>query len=112
MCGTVITVVARRCRACGESLAHLVRRSRLQRAVEVALPEGVFLVEYIGSRIGYEFIQVRPGERFREMSWLWFVPRFDFDVGGRPAILEVRVAPWLSVWSFSLQIDEVIVYDE
>jgi hypothetical protein len=66
----------------------------------------------IGSRMGYELVQVHPGKRSHKMSWLWFVPRFEFDVGGHPAVVEVRVAPWLAVWTFSLQIDDIVVYDE
>jgi hypothetical protein len=112
MCGAAIRVVARRCQSCGETLSRLVRRSRLQRAVEVTLPDGAYLVEYIGSRMGYELVQVAPGERVQKMSWLWFVPRFNFEVGRYPAIVEVRVAPWLAVWSFSLQINDIVVYDE
>ena len=112
MCGAAIRVVARRCQSCGETLPRLVRRSRLQRAVEVVLPNGLYAVEYIGSRIGYEVVQVRPGDRVRKTSWLWFVPRFDFEVGGCPAAIEVRVAPWLAIWSFALQIDGVVVYEE
>jgi hypothetical protein len=112
MCGATVNVVARRCRSCGEDLTRLVRRSRLQRAIEVRLPDGIHLVEYVGSGFGYELVRVRPGGTIRKTSLLWFVPRFEFDVGGSPAVVEVRVAPWLAIWSFSLSINEIVVYDE
>jgi hypothetical protein len=112
MCGAAIQVVARRCKSCGEVLSRLVRRSRLQRAVEVILPEGTFLVEYIGSRIGYEMVQVQPGKVFRKASLLWFVPRFDFHVGRSAAVVEVRVAPWLAVRFFSLRINDILFYED
>ncbi len=76
------------------------------------LPQGIFIVEYVGSGVGYETIQVRPGKAFRKASLLWFVPRFDFDVGGSPAVVEVRVALWFAIHSFSLRVNDVLVYDE
>ena len=112
MCGAAIEAVACRCRSCGEPFWRILRRSRLQRAVEVTLPEGIFHVEYIGSGIGYESVRVRPGATVRKTSFRWFVPRFDFEVGGRRAVVGVRVALWLAVCSFALRIDDVVIYEE
>lgn len=112
MCGATIECVSRQCRSCGEDLMRLVRRTPLQRGIEVALPDGVFLVEYIGSKIGYEFVRTEPGKTFRKTSVLWFVPRFDFEIGRHPAVIEVRVALWFEITLFSLRVDDVLVYDE
>ena len=99
MCGAVVNAIARCCLSCGEPLVSLVRRSRLRRTIAVTLPEGCFFVEYEGTSV-------------RKLSLTWFVPRFEFDVGGHAGSIEIRVALWLAVRSFDLRIDNILVYTE
>lgn len=40
----------------------------------------------------------------------WFRPIFRFFVGSRPAVIAVRVAPWLAIRSFHLLIDGQVLY--
>jgi hypothetical protein len=91
--------------------AKLICRRWLYRLVEIVLPDGRHVVEYNGKGIGYEQVMV-DFRVIRAPSWYWFVPRFDFEVGGLPARLEVRVWPWLLLRSFVLRVGDEIVYAE
>jgi hypothetical protein len=62
--------------------------------------------------MGYEQVSVRPGTVTRKVSLIWFVPHFDFDVGGRPATINVSVWPWLAIRSFLLRVDGSLMYVE
>lgn len=90
---------------------RLIRRSRLRRAIEFNLPDGPHVVEYDGHGIGYEQVTV-DGIPLRRVAWLWFVPRFEFKVGGRPGVVEVRVWPWVTLRSLALRVGGRIVYAE
>jgi len=92
-------------------LARIAGGSWLRRTVEVVLPEGIFFVEYSGRGV-FDAVWVRPGTAVRKLGVTWFVPYFDFDVGGHPANVEVHVWPWLALRSFVLRLDGKILYTE
>jgi hypothetical protein len=91
--------------------ARLIRRGWLLRGIEVALSDGVHFVEYNGRGVGYEQVSV-DGAVVRERSWYWFVPRFEFKLGGFSSVVEVRVWPWLALQSLVLRVDDRVVYVE
>jgi Clp amino terminal domain, pathogenicity island component len=91
--------------------ARLVRRGWLRRAVEVSLPDGPHLVEYDGKGIGYECVSA-DGEVIRKTSGRWFVPHFEFQLGGWPTVVEVQVWPWLALRSLILRVGDRVVYAE
>ena len=90
--------------------ARLIRRGWLLRGIELWLSDGVHLVEYNGRGFGYEQVSV-DGAVIRK-SWYWFVPRFEFKVGGFPSVVEVRVWPWLLLRSLVLRVGDRAVYAE
>jgi hypothetical protein len=91
--------------------ARLIRGGWLLRGVEVSMFDGVHFVEYNGRGFGYEQVSV-DGVVIRKRSWYWFVPRFEFWLGGHPGVVEVRVWPWLSFRSLVLRVGDRVVYAE
>lgn len=91
--------------------ARRIRRGWLYRCIEVELPDGPHAVEYDGRGIGSEKVVVH-GRTIRRPSHLWFVPRFDFTLGGRPSVVEVRDWPWLGLESLVLRVDGKVIYAE
>jgi hypothetical protein len=91
--------------------ARLIRRRWLLRRIAVSLPDGVHLVEYNAWGFGYEQIVI-DGVVIRKRSWYWFVPRFEFKLGGHPGVVEVRVWPWLVLRSLVLRVGGRVVYAE
>jgi hypothetical protein len=92
-------------------LAELIRRGWLLRGIEISLSDGIHFVEYDGTGFGYEQVSV-DGDVIRRRSWYWFVPRFEFKVGGHPSVLEVRVWPWLLLRSLVLRVGDRILHAE
>jgi hypothetical protein len=90
----------------------LKESSGLRRLLDVVTPEGFYFVEYNGSGMGYETVLVNGKVVCQPSSLLWFVPRFEFKLGRRRAVIEVRVWPWLRISSFRLRIDGELVYEE
>jgi hypothetical protein len=90
--------------------ARLIHRGWLLRGIELSLPDGVHVVEYNGRGFGYEQVSVDGGV-IRKSSY-WFVPRFAFNLGGYPSVVEVRVWPWLSLRSLVLRVGDRVVYAE
>lgn len=90
---------------------RVVRRGRLRRAIEVTLTDGSHVVESDGKGIGFELVSA-DGSVMRKTGWHWFVPRFDFKLGGWPSVVELRVWPWLSLRSLVLRVDDRILYAE
>jgi hypothetical protein len=90
--------------------ARLIRSGWLLRGIEVAMPDGIHFVEYDGRGFGYEQVTV-DGLVIRK-SWYWFVPRFEFKLGGYPGSVEVRVWPWLLLRSLVLRVGDRVLYAE
>lgn len=91
--------------------AKLIRRGWLLRAIEFTLSDGLHVVKYDGRGIGYEQVTA-DGVVIRETRVEWFVPRFEFKVGGWPSVVEVRVWPWLSLRSLVLRVGDPIIHAE
>jgi hypothetical protein len=91
--------------------AILVRREWLLRTLKVELPGGIHLVEYDGAGLGYEQVSV-DGSTVIRGSHRWYVPRFEFELGVWPAVVEVRVWPWFALRSFALLVNDHLVYAE
>jgi hypothetical protein len=91
--------------------ARLIYRGWLRRAIEVPLPDGPHVVAYDGTGIGFERVLV-DGVVIRKTSFYWFVPRFEFKLGGWPAVVEVRVWPWLLLRSLVLRVGDSVIYAE
>ncbi len=91
--------------------AKLIHRGWLRRAIEFSLPDGPHVVEYDGRGIGFEHVSV-DGAVLRKTCWFWFVPRFEFKLGGWPGVVEVRVWPWLLLRSLMLRVGDRVVYAE
>ncbi len=68
------------------------------------------VVEYDGRGIGYEQVSV-DGVVIRG-SHYWFVPRFEFKVGGLAGTVEIRVWPWLTLRSLILRLGDIVIYAE
>ena len=92
--------------------ASLERSSWLQRSFHVVTPEQHHMLRYHGRGIGWEGVFVDDVLVARETSLAWFVPRFDFRLGECSGVIEVRVWPWLTIRSFRLSIDGVLLYEE
>lgn len=84
----------------------------LRRVFTVEMPWGSYTVEYFGRGLGWEGVRVDGVLVAGDVSGLWFIPRFDFTLGAGPAVIEVRVWPWLAIRSFHFEVDGTVVYRE
>ncbi len=91
--------------------AILVKRGWLRRTLEVEMSDGMHLVDYDGAGFGYEQVNV-DGSIIRIPSFSWYVPCFEFKLGGWPSVVEVGVHPWLTIRSFALRVNEEVLYSE
>jgi hypothetical protein len=90
--------------------ARLVRRKGFSAELEVEADGKTHLVEYVGGRLGWEGVKV-DGELVKKTKSLyWFVPRFPFKLGSRPAEMRVRVWPWVSLRSLDMLVEERVVF--
>ena len=92
-------------------VARLDERGWLYRVFAVATPEGTYRVAYDGRGLGDESVSVNGRLAARRAS-LWFVPEFSFFIGSAPALLRVKVWPWLAIRSFELRVNGEQVYSE
>jgi hypothetical protein len=92
--------------------AKLSRQGWLFREWEVSTPAGDFSVSYSGRGYGFESVWVDGVIVAKTKSVLWYVPRFDFTVGGLPATIEIRVWPWLTLRAIRLRVGDQICYTE
>jgi hypothetical protein len=92
--------------------AQLIKSSWLSRTWEISTPDGKFTVQYSGLGFGNEKISVNGKVTVKKSSLLWFVPRFEFPLGQAPAILEIRVWPWLAIRSLLLNVNGEDCYRE
>lgn len=84
----------------------------LLRRFDVRTPGGTYRVEYDGRGIGYESVLIDGAAVARLASLLWFVPRFEFLVGGLPAVLHVRIWPWCTFRAVRLEVAGRVGYIE
>jgi hypothetical protein len=84
----------------------------LRRTLHVKIDGAHHIVEYSGHGFGYEEVLVDGRLACRQRSWFWYAPRFDFQLAGRAAWLEVQVSPWLCISSFRLGVGDQVVYAE
>ena len=90
--------------------AKLIRRGWLKRRIEFSLSDGVHVFEYSGRGLA-DKISV-DGNVIRKWSWWWFVPRFEFELGGQHGVVDVRVWPWLLLRCLVLRVGDRVVYAE
>ncbi|MCY7376056.1 MAG: hypothetical protein LH472_08810 [Pyrinomonadaceae bacterium] len=84
----------------------------LWRSFHVVTADGVFEVIYNGKGAGYEEVLVNGEVVCRLPSHLWYVPKFDFDIGNAPSQINVKVSPLLQIISFRLIVGEMEIYSE
>ena len=88
------------------------RKSWLFLEWEVSIPAGNFRVTYSGHGYGFESVRVDDVIVVKTRSVLWYVPKFEFTIGGLPATVEVRVWPWLMLRSIRLRVGDEVFYTE
>lgn len=84
----------------------------LLRVFEVSTCDGKYTVEYNGRGIGNEWVLVNGKRMAGRTSWIWFIPRFDFHLGSKQAVIEVNIRPWLRICRFSFSLDGEVLYSE
>jgi hypothetical protein len=62
--------------------------------------------------MGYEEVRVDGRQAVRKLSYVWFVPRFEFELAGHEAVLEVRVHWLWRISALRLRVDSRPVYVE
>ena len=92
--------------------ARLKDKGWLRRTLAVSTADGSYTVEYSGRGAGYETVAVNNEIVVGETSNAWFVPQFEFKLGTMPAVLDVRVWPWLAVRSLTLSVGGTVLYNE
>jgi hypothetical protein len=96
-----------------EFRAELVSRGWMRRVVDVTTPEGIYIVEYLGSGLGYERILVDGAVVAQATAHTTIiVPQFEFLLGPRRCTLHVTGWPWLTLRSLVLALDGEVIYRE
>jgi hypothetical protein len=90
--------------------ATLVESTRNRRVFELKTPNDTHRVEYVGGVTGIESVRVDGKRVAKQQRFLAFVLRFDFLVESQPALLEVRVYPWMSLRAVQLWVGGELVY--
>ncbi len=94
------------------AIANLIEKKWLWRSFHVVTNDGVFEVVYNGKGTGYEEVTVNGEVACRLPSLVWYVPKFDFNIGGANAQINVKVSSLLQINSFSLSVGETEIYSE
>ena len=94
------------------AIANLMKKKWLWRSFHVVTEDGVFEVVYNGKGAGYEEVTVNGEVACRTPSLLWYIPRFDFGIGGANAQINVKVSPLLQISSFDLSVNGTEIYAE
>ncbi len=90
--------------------ARLIGRGWLRRRIEFRLSDRVHIIEYNGRGLA-DKISV-DGNVIRKWCWYWFVPRFEFELGGQRGVVDVRVWPWLLLRCLVLRVGDSVLYGE
>lgn len=93
-------------------IANLIEKKWLWRTFHVVTDEGVYEVVYNGKGTGFEEVLVDGVIAKRTVSWLWYVPEFEFVIGNVESKIKVKVSPLLQISSFDLSVDGKVVYSE
>jgi hypothetical protein len=89
----------------------LKSRSWLKRVIEVPTANGPVLVTYNGRGRGTETVAVE-NDKIVTRSRLWFVPRFELVHNNDKFVIQVRVWPWLTIRSLTVQHNDELIYSE
>ncbi len=92
--------------------ATLRKKTWLFREWSVTTPGGDYTVAYSGQRYGYEFVKVNGEVAAKTISWIWFVPKFEFKIADLPARVDVRVWPWFTLRAIRLRVGDEVCYSE
>jgi hypothetical protein len=95
-----------------QMIAKLRKQGWLYREWTVSVPSGEHTVSYDGRRYGFEFVSVDGEIAAKTLSWIWFVPKFEFKIGDLPARVDVRVWPWFTLRAIRLHIAGEVYYSE
>ena len=93
-------------------IATLIEKKWLFRRLNVVTPEGVFEVAYDGTGAGYESVLIDGNLAVKTISYLWYVPEFNFQIGSLPANIKVRISWKLVISFFILEVDGHQLYSE
>ncbi len=85
---------------------------RLYRKFELTVNGWSRVLEYVGNGRGFEEVRIDGDPVCKERTWLWWAPRFEFDLAGRRGVFEVRVGPFLAIRAARLSVDGEPVYAE
>jgi hypothetical protein len=96
----------------GTVSARLIGKRWLYREFDVRTPRGGYTVIYYGRGLGYECVLVNDEVVDKKDSYFWYVPEFRFKIDDLPAVIKVRVWPWLILRSFILEVGGKEVYHE
>lgn len=91
---------------------QLLDKKWLYRKFFIVTQEGLFVVEYCGRGLGYERVRVNGVPVAGGISKYWYIPRFQFGIGSKEGILNVRVYPWLTIRTISLMVEHREIYAE
>jgi hypothetical protein len=99
--------------------ARLLESRWLYRRIEF-LSEQLVTIEYNGRHLGYECVAVNgivaARSKFARLEITWVAPKIEFQLQfGKatvPALVEVRLRPWLTISRFRLVVNGVVAYQE
>lgn len=91
---------------------RLLEKKWLYRKFLLETEEGSYCVEYSGRGLGYECVLVNGEAVAGGVSRYWFIPRFQFALGSKVGVLNVRVWPWLTIRSLRIDFEGHEVYVE
>ncbi len=91
---------------------RLLARQWLKRVIEVTEGATVTTLVYSGRGIGSEKVAVDGVETTDRSQLLWFVPRFEVASGEDRYVFQVRVWPWLTLRSLTIEKNGAQIYAE
>src|SRR5918997_6287706 len=93
-------------------IATLIEKKWLFRRLNVVTPDGIFEVAYDGTGAGYESVLIDGNLAVKTISYLWYVPEFNFQIGSLPANIQVRISWKLGISFFSLTVNGQQLFSE
>ena len=84
----------------------------LKRVIEIPRPGTVAVLTYSGRGLGTEKVSIEDTESVGISAFGWFVPRFKLNYENDNYIIEIRVWPWLTLRSMTVEKNGKIIYSE